>query len=183
MKEVFKDVKGFEGLYQVSNLGRIRSLKRTVNKGKCHRTWDEHFLRYGVDSKGYFRTALSKDGHSQTVKVHRLVAEAFLPNPQNLPQVNHKDGNKQNNSVENLEWCDAPYNMQHAVSNGLHNGLKGEQNPSSKLTKEDVQFIRDNYIPRHPEFGTEGLAKKFGVHRKTISRINTGKMWKEGDDS
>ena len=178
--EVWKPIVGYEGLYEISNLGVIKSLRRTVNKGKCHRTWGEHFIKYGVDGCGYFRTNLAKDGVNKTFKVHRLVAEAFIPNPNNLPEVNHKDGNKQNNCVDNLEWCDRHHNMKHAVNIGLKK-LHGEFNPGHKLTSEQVEFIKQSYIPRHPEFGAVALGKRFGVHRKTISRITTNKNWKGGD--
>jgi hypothetical protein len=136
-------------------------------------------LKYGADNKGYFRTNLAKDGVNKTVKVHRVVAEAFIPNPDNLPQVNHKDGNKQNNCVENLEWCSASENQKHAFRLGLKT-VDGENNPSHKLTPEQVEFIRTNYIPRHCEFGTTALGKRFSVHRKTISRIVNQQSWKEG---
>lgn len=179
--EVWKDVKGYEGLYQVSSLGRIKSFEKCVNRGKCHRGWKEHLLAFGIDGSGYFRTNLANLGKNRTVKVHRIVAETFLDNPDNLPQVNHKDGDKQNNHVDNLEWCDASHNIRHAFEHGLNRKPKGELNPAAKLSQSDVNFIRENYTPRHPEFGTVALGKRFGVHRKTISRITTGQYWKEGD--
>ena len=178
--EVWKPVKGYEGFYEVSNMGNVKALQRTVNSGKCHRTWKEHFIRFGVDANGYFRTNLAKYGVNKTVKVHRVVAEAFVPNPLNLPEVNHIDGNKQNNNVENLEWCSRSENIKHAVGIGLKR-LDGEFNPSHKLTAEEIEFIRENYIPRHWEFGTVALGKRFKVHRKTISRVINNQSWKVGD--
>lgn len=177
MTEQWKDIQGYEGLYQVSNMGKIKALRRRVDTGKCHREWGEHFLSYGVDDSGYFRTNLAKDGANKTVKVHRLVAEAFIPNPDNKPTVNHKDGNKQNNSVENLEWATMSEQLHHAHKVGLKS-TAGEKNPMHKLSKEDVEWIRNNYIPRHKEYGAVALARKFNVHRKTISRINVGSYWK-----
>jgi hypothetical protein len=174
-------VKGFEGLYEVDDQGIIFGLKRTVSKGKCHRSWDEHPLKYGVDHKGYFRTNLAKDGVNRTVKVHRIVAEAFIPNPMNLPQVNHKDGNKQNNCVENLEWCTRSENIRHAYENGLIQKRYGALNHTHKLTPEEVDFIRTHYIPRHSDFGTVALGNRFRVHRKTITRIINNQSWKAGD--
>lgn len=174
--EIWKPVIGYEGLYEVSNYGNIKSLKRTVNRGKCHRTWEEHQLKYSVDLKGYFRTNLAKDGINRTVKVHRLVAEAFIPNPMNLPQVNHKDGNKQNNSVKNLEWCTHSENQKHACMMGLKRN-DGEFNNGHKLTVEQVHFIRNNYVPRDKTFGAVALGKRFGVHRKTIGRIVNDVSW------
>lgn len=181
MQEEWKPVVGYEGLYEVSNFGRIKAFQKTVNKGKCHRSWDEHFLKYGVDGCGYYRTNLAKNGMNRTVKVHRLVAEAFIPNPEGKPEVNHVDGNKQNNHVSNLEWCTHGENQNHAYRIGLKS-VDGSKNPAHKLTDEEVDFIRKNYIPRHPEFGTVALSKKFGVHRKTISRITCGNSWKVGEN-
>lgn len=101
--EVWKDIKGYEGLYQVSNLGRVRSLN--YNKTKTVRT-----LKLTSNAKGYLQLILHKNGKISSRKVHRLVAEAFIPNPEELPQVNHKDENKTNNCVDNLEWCTNYYN-------------------------------------------------------------------------
>ena len=121
--EEWRDVKGYEGLYQVSNEGRIKSLERdwTFGKGgKRHK--DETIMKLQKSSRGYNRLILTKDGVETYKLVHRLVAEAFIENPQNLPQVNHKDENKTNNFVfvnddgsvdlekSNLEWCDQQYN-------------------------------------------------------------------------
>lgn len=181
MKETWCDVFGYEGLYQVSNLGRVKALEKRIDSGKCHRTWKEHFLAFAIDRKGYFRVSLSKNGCSKTYKVHRLVAEAFIPNPNLLPQVNHIDGNKENNVVDNLEWCSQSENMLHAYAHGL-NQNNGENNPAAKLTVKDVQWIRNNYKNRHSEFGAVPMAEKFGVHRKTILRIVNGKQWKGGDE-
>ena len=177
IKEVWKSVVGYEGLYEVSDQGRIKAFAKTVNRGKCHRSWKEHFLKYGVDGNGYFRTNLARNGTNKTVKVHRIVAEAFLPNPENLPQVNHKDGNKQNNRVDNLEWCTQSENQKHACAMGLKRN-DGEFNNGHKLTLEQVEFVRTHYVPRHREFSTVALGKRFGVHRKTIERIVNDRSWK-----
>lgn len=180
MIEIWKPIKGYEGYYEVSNLGRVKALKRTVNKGKCHRTWEEHYLKYAPDKCGYIRLALAKDGINKTFKVHRLVADAFIDNPDNKEEVNHIDGDRQNNRVENLEWCTRSENIIHAYKNGLIKLKTGENNPSSKLTWEEVNYIRKVYIPRHKEYGTIPLSKRFNVHKKTISRIVRNEVWKEG---
>lgn len=105
MEEIWKPIKGYEGLYQVSNLGRIKSLKR----GK------EKILSPGFDGK-YLFVLLWRDAISTHHKVHRLVAEAFIPNPFNLPQVNHKDECGINNVLSNLEWCSGQYNIDYSQS-------------------------------------------------------------------
>ena len=112
MNEIWKDIEGFEGLYQVSNFGNVKCLEH-----KCPgrykdkpRTVKEHLMKQTKGNKGYMYVILSNCDRGKTFLVHRLVAKAFIPNPDNNPVVNHKDENKENNSVENLEWCTSLYN-------------------------------------------------------------------------
>lgn len=105
--EKWKDIKGYEGLYQVSTLGRVRSLPRKDPRG--HQLKGK-YLKPRKDTHGYFRVCLSKDGIVCYKGIHRLVAEAFIDNPHNYPQVNHKDEHPTNNRADNLEWCTAKYN-------------------------------------------------------------------------
>ena len=177
MNEIWKPIKDYEGLYEVSNLGRVKALTRTINKGKCHRTWEEHYLKYAIDRGGYVRTSLAKNGINKTVKVHRLVAEAFLPKVEGRDFINHIDGNKQNNCISNLEFVTRTENMKHAFKIGLKSN-DGERNPAHKLTQKDVNYIRSVYIPKHKKYGAKALSEQFGVHRKTISRIALFKYWK-----
>ena len=109
--EIWKDVENYEGLYQVSNLGRIKSLERDVycQNGIVHRI-KEKILVPGLNNKGYQYVGLSKNGKRKDMTIHRLVAMAFIPNPENKSQINHRDEVKNNNVVENLEWCTAQYN-------------------------------------------------------------------------
>lgn len=106
MKEIWKDVVGFEGLYQISNLGRVKSFRKPL-KLNCP---DEYILKNYVANHGYVQVTLYAKNKREKRLVHRMVAEAFIPNPNNFPQVNHKDENIMNNCVDNLEWCTARYN-------------------------------------------------------------------------
>lgn len=109
-------VKGYEGLYEVSSHGAVRSCMRITADGKHLST---KILNGGCYPNGYEFVCLRKDGHNRNRMTHRLVAEAFIPNPDNLPVVNHKDGNRHNNDVSNLEWCTQGQNLKHAVEIGL----------------------------------------------------------------
>lgn len=116
MKEVWKDIKDYEGLYQVSNLGRVKSLPRkrvTPTKGTYYSV--EKILKPGITDRGYQQVALCKDSKLKRCLIHRLVAQTFIPNSNNYPEVNHKDENKVNNVVENLEWCTSKYNANYGT--------------------------------------------------------------------
>lgn len=116
--EIWKEIEGYEGLYQVSNLGNVKSLNK--RKGRILKTIKDHF--------GYLRVRLSKQGELKNHKIHRLVAETFLDNPNNYKQVNHKDENKTNNKVDNLEWCTPKYNCNYGTRNQrITNAQKGKQ--------------------------------------------------------
>lgn len=113
--EDWKPVAGYEGIYEVSSLGRIRSYRKG-KWGLC----DAPKIIYGQLGRHYRTVVLCKDGHKNSVYIHRLVAETFIPNLQNLSEVNHKDGNKSNNAADNLEWCTHTENMHHADRIGLN---------------------------------------------------------------
>lgn len=119
LDEIWKEIKGFEGLYAVSNLGHVKSLPRICMKMEGRQMKEYLYcgkvLQPFKDAKDYQVVRIYKNGQKYDRKVHRLVAEAFLPNPSGLPQINHKDENKRNNAAANLEWCDANYNMNYGT--------------------------------------------------------------------
>ena len=150
--EQWRDVVDYEGHYQVSNYGRIKSLKRDKRK----------ILRAHIDWHGeYFMVALYKDNKSKLSRVHILVAEAFVPNVDKKPFVNHMDGNKQNNIANNLERVTQSENQKHAYDSGFYK--VGAEHPLAKFTEEQVRYIREVCIPGDREFGMSALAKKLGV--------------------
>lgn len=121
MQEIWKDITGYEGLYQVSTFGRVKSIphliRANISGGK--RITEEYIKNTTVGWHGYVWVVLCKNGKTKTHSVHRLVAIAFIENPNKLPAVNHIDGNKENNAVYNLEWCTNHENQIHAARNGL----------------------------------------------------------------
>lgn len=135
-KEVWKDIINYEGLYQVSNLGRVKSLKRIITRyngyAYCEYVLPEKILTVFCDKRGYSMTFLYKNGKRKKCAVHRIVAEAFIPNPENKPQVNHIDGNKLNNCVDNLEWATNSENQKHAYKSGLQKPKFGGENSRAR---------------------------------------------------
>lgn len=114
--EIWKDIPGYEGYYQVSNLGRVKSLSRIVANPLGAYISKERILKLTHRKDGYINTSLLKDKVAKKMFVHRLVAMAFIPNPNNYPDINHKDENPSNNCVENLEWCTEKYNLNYGTA-------------------------------------------------------------------
>lgn len=168
MKEIWKDIKGCKNLYQVSNLGKVKSLKREIQiKNGNTRSLPEKILSQRQNEKGYPVVSLCINKKNTTKKVHRLMAEVFIPNPKNFPQVNHKDGNKINNIVDldnlygettNLEWCNNSENQIHSVAHGL------------RKTKKVIQYDLDgNFIKEW--FNCATAAKELNLKTSNISRV------------
>ena len=165
MSEIWKDIVGYEGLYQVSNFGRVKSFHRK----------EPIILKPLVTRKGYLRVELYDGTNSQLRLIHRLVIEAFNPNNTNL-QVNHIDGDKSNNKLSNLEWCSGSENIIHALSNGLRVPKSGEEHWNCKLTDDDVKRIKRDYVKGSSVFGSYALAKQYDVDATTIQKIVNGKF-------
>ena len=136
--EQWKDIKSYEGLYQVSNYGRVKSLPKKRITGTGFYIQKERIMSLQIKTKRYYGVGLTKDGAHKNFLVHRLVADAFIENPNNYEEVNHIDCNKLNNKVENLEWCTAEANLEHAFKNGLLTKTKGR-----KLSKEECMRISE----------------------------------------
>ena len=138
------DIIGYENEYQINQFGEIRTLKDSPKLKKYD------VLKPQISKRnGYVYQMLYKNGKEKLLRVHRLVAMAFLPNPNNLPQVNHKDGNKQNNSVDNLEWCEQSDNMKHAYKNGLQIPSENQRKAiinTNKLKQKKVCQIKDGEV-------------------------------------
>ena len=164
--EIWRDIKSFEGHYQISNYGRTK----TFAKGKIK------ILKPRVDTDGYLMAILCVNGKHKQFKVHRLVAETFIPNPENKETVNHIDGCKMNNFVENLEWATRTENNQHAVRIGLMKS--GSAHRDAKLTDEQIRWCRRVHISGDKEFGTNALARKFNVSRSVIYYLLKYKTYK-----
>lgn len=164
MTEEWRDIEGYEGSYSVSNLGRVKSLKRPWRK-------KDRILNPSTDNYGY--PIVSIKGKTKTV--HRLVAKAFIPNPLNLPEVNHKDEVKTNNKAENLEWCTTQYNLTYGSRLDC---ARGERNEKHKLTATDVLEIRRTYVKGDREYGQSALAKRYGVKHPSIAAIVNRTSWK-----
>jgi hypothetical protein len=178
--EVWKDIKGYEGKYQISSYGRVKSLKRRT---RTNHLVPERLLNTTtrLTKDGYCRVTLIGEhgrGDAHDYRVHRLVAQAFIPNPENKATVNHIDGDKTNNHVENLEWNTREENMQHAYKHHLKKSMQGALNDNAKLTPEQVRQIRKEYIPQSTKYGTVALAKKYGVTNRVIGLVVRHKAYR-----
>jgi len=168
--ELWKDIPGWIGLYRVSTHGRVKSMERMIIAGTRDKIVRPRYLKFGVDKDGYLSVTLAKEGVNKSYRVHRLVAMAFIPNPENLPLVNHIDNDVQNNCVWNLEWGTPLSNMQHSVKQGR----KIAKN--RKLTNAYVATIRGMYATG--DVTMDELAKWFEVTRPTIGNIINNKTYK-----
>ena len=177
--EQWKDIKGYEGLYQVSNLGRIKSLFRKVKYQNGFRNVKEKIKNTFIGKQCYERVELSKNKENKKYNIHRLVAEAFIPNKNNKPQINHIDGNKTNNKVENLEWCTQSENELHAYKIGLAKNSDMQRKIISEYCKQNkikpiIQLSLDNKFIKEWKSAVS-VEQELGINRKSISQCINNK--------
>lgn len=177
--ELWVDIVGFEGLYQISNLGRIKTLQRI--KSICnevdHVVSSEKILLPRKNRYGYLRISFFKNPlGAKEFTMHRLMAIHFIPNPENKPEVNHINGIKDDNRLENLEWCTAKENAVHARAFGLRENTYGEKSKKSKLTEFQVRLIKRIYR-RYGRFNMAKLSRKLNVSETTVSYVLKNKIW------
>ena len=164
----WKDIERFNGNYAVSDEGYIKNNKTGV------------VFRNQTNRKGYSVVTIKpygRLGKSYNLRVHREVAIAFIPTDNILLQVNHIDGDKSNNRINNLEWCSVKENIEHSFKHDLQSSRKGTHNSSAKLSDIDILTIRKLYVPYDKVFGCRALAAKYNVTHSTITRITTGQGW------
>ena len=165
----WKKIYNYNGMFSISEDGHLRN-DLTGN-----------ILKNNIGQNGYYQITIKpygRDGKCFSLRLHKLVAQAFIPNPNNKPQINHKDGNKLNNHYSNLEWVTQQENSRHAEDNGLMNRCHGLKMKNVKLSEVDVIWIRENFIPDDEEFGYQGLARRLNVNRGTIRDVVIRKRWK-----
>jgi hypothetical protein len=172
INEIWIDIKNYEGIYQISNFGNVKSIMRIGkhNKGRKWQIRKERTLKNRNDGRGYYSVILYKGNTKISYRIHRLVAKAFIPNINNRPEINHKDGNKQNNNVDNLEWCTRKENTSHARQNGLY--PKNARRLFNKNTVENIKsMIKQGFLNRY-------IADKLNTNIQNIRNIRIGHTYK-----
>ena len=177
--EIFFPIKGYENFYEVSNWGRVKSMKKIIflwNSYAYHaRHYKERILKIQNNVDGYNVIRLCKNATCKQFRVGRLVATTFIENPHYKPEVNHKNGNKKDDRIDNLEWCTSSENQKHAIKIGLQKPKKGEQHPHSRLTEKQVKEIREMKATNHT---TYYIAHCFCISEGHVRDIVARKAWK-----
>lgn len=188
--EIWKDIKHYEGLYQISNYGNVKSIKRKVKNKNGFRIVKEKLLKPILNNKGYYVYGLRKNGKLKMLLLHRLIGEHFLNNKNNYPCINHKDGNKLNNSIDNLEWCTYEHNIKEAFKLGLntytykknfkHNYWKGKYGKYHNCSKVVLQYdLKNNYLKEWESITK--ASKETKINYYSISNNCRGKQKKAGN--
>lgn len=178
MKEIWKDIKNYEGLYQISNTGKVKRLSKIIlGKNGTKQLIKEKIMNGSITFNGYVRVGLSKNGKVTKIRIHRLVAETFIPNPNNLKQINHIDGDKTNNNINNLEWVTPSENIKHAYRNkliiapkGKKSSLYGKRNGLCKNSKKVICITTDTIFDSIIE-----IERKYGISHQSISECCKGR--------
>lgn len=173
MKEIWKDIAGYEGLYQVSNMGKVKRLPSGKRIRKNTKNINGKILQSFIVG-GYLRVGLCRNGKKQLIFVHRLVAIAFIPNHDNKPIINHKNGIKTDNRSVNIEWCTYAENNRHAFETGLWLNY-GENAYNAKFTNKDVLKIRQRVFKGELQ---HVIAKDYGTTQQQISKIKNKVLYK-----
>lgn len=174
--EIWKDIEGYEGLYQISTLGRVKSLERLIlrNNGRFQKI-KERILKPSLDRKGYYFVVLKKDCKSLNHRIHRLIAQAFIPNPENKPCVDHIDTNTKNNNINNLRWCTHKENMNNTITKEkqikIMTGKCGEKHPRARKIN---QYTKNGILLK--EWGSiADITRDLNLHQSSISNCCGGK--------
>lgn len=174
-EEIWKDVPGYEGFYQVSNIGRVRSV---IHNDKYGRVFGGKLLKQNINELGYCRVHLSMFKKRKMEFVHRIVAMAFLTNENNYDEVNHKDENPSNNCVDNLEWCSHKYNINYGNRNRISGEKhRGEKCCFHKLKEAQVREIKKLAHEKWTRQHAKELARRYNVSPGLIRRIVNGDIW------
>ena len=175
LEEIWKEVLGYNGIYFVSNIGNVKSIDHYCEGRKGSGKQNGRILKLQKSKKGYLRVCLCNNNKKFNTGVHRLVANAFIPNPLNKPQVNHINGIKNDNNVDNLEWCTNQENQIHAVKNKLNNPNLGEKHHMSKLSNKEVEVVRWMH---KIGWSNKQLAEDYNVSQTAMSNIIRNKTYK-----
>lgn len=172
-EEVWKEIPGYDGKYFISSFGNVKVIYKWIKD-------NEKILSPMINKDGYYQVNLSLHKNVKHHRIHRLVAEAFIDNPNGYPMVNHKDENKLNNRVDNLEWCDHTYNIRYGTRTKRSFEKRNKDHSYHRvLTQRDAKEIRKICIPYDCTFGIKALSKKYGVSTTAISSIVNNRSWKE----
>lgn len=170
---IWKDIPGYEGYYQASNDGLIQSVTKAVKQWSGVQIKKGKILSPAIDKIGYLNCALSKENKLRSFKVHRLVALAHIPNPNGFAEINHKDCNKLNNHVSNLEWCDRKGNMEHASKNSLITKITRDRSNRSVVKTKHIPFL---IAWRKAGVQVSKLALMYGCSVDVIYKVTKGKL-------
>lgn len=172
--EIWKDIRGYTGLYQVSNTGKVKSLSKSWIGGTGGLRTKPDTILAQTNSNNYLAVNLRKDGKAKRYSVHTLVGKEFVDGYKPGLEINHKDGNKNNNNDWNLEWVTSKQNKQHGLSQGLYDNIINENSRFAKITKEDVIKIK-HLIKNHTQ---KKVAQMFNITQSNVSYIVNNKSWK-----